>query len=239
MSIKINKIIILGVPFIFGIGAGWIVKGMHWDVFITSYIPSLATLVAAYCGAKYAFKFQNDKEIEDNKKRNLVNGNIAVFNMMRMICKLRNIQKHFIDPVRDLPVIFIQMQPTIPINNDIKLNIETLYFLLETDDNNLLVELVIEEESFLTALDAINERSRLHREEIQPLLEKAGIVQSCNYSIVNIENALGNRRYITIKQATTDSIMLVDSTIVSLKKVSYKLIESLNKHYKNEKIISF
>jgi hypothetical protein len=234
-----NKVITLGVTFILGVGAGWILQGKHWNVLLTSYVPALATLVAAFYGAKYAFQFQNDKEIKDNTRGNIVNGNIAIFSMKRMLIKLMDFQKQVIDPARDLQVNFLQMQPTIQINNDIKFNIESLYFLLDTDDKNLLGELVREEERYLITLDAINERSRFHREEIQPALDKAGIVLGCSYpyspsDIGNIERALGNRRYITIKQATTDVIELVDKTVISLKDVSEKLTTCLKKYYKNE-----
>ena len=67
---KMTRIFTFGVPFIVGVGAGWIVQGRHWDAFLTSYVPALATLVAAFYGAKYAFQFQKDKEMEDNKRQN-------------------------------------------------------------------------------------------------------------------------------------------------------------------------
>lgn len=229
-----NNVIAFGVTFIFGVGAGWILQGQHWDVLLTSYLPALATLVAAFYGAKYAFKFQNDKEIKENTRRNIVNGNIAIFNMMRMITKLMDFQKQVIDPVRNLPINFLQMQPSIQINNDIKFNIETLYFLLGTDDKNLLGELVREEERYLVTLNAINERSRFHREEIQPTLDKAGIIQGGNYSLSNIESALGSFRFVTIKQSTTEVINLVDDTVISLKDASEKLTTCLKKYYNNE-----
>jgi hypothetical protein len=216
------------------------VQGRHWDVFLTSYVPALATLVAAFYGARYAFQFQKDKEKEDNKKRNVVNGNSAIFNIMRMTTTLRNIQIQIIDPGRDRPVRFHQMQPTLHlINDDIKINIESLYFLLETDDRNLLGELVTEEARYRSALSAINERSRLHIEEVQPLLERAGIVEGGDYSLARIEEVLGNRLYITIQQATEQAINHVDNAVVSLQQVADKLRASLKKVYPDETIIGF
>ena len=235
-----HRIFSYGGTFIFGVGAGWIAQGRHWDVLLTSYVPALATLVAAFYGAKYAFQFQREKEREDSKKRNVVNGNSAIFSMMRMASNLRNYQKQVIEPVRNNQTCFLTMQPTLPLaKDDIKINIEILYFLLETNDRNLLGELVTEEVRYQSALDAINERSRLHRQEIQPLLERAGIVQGGNYSFAQIENALGNRLYITIQDATEQVIYHVDSTVISLKQISDKLTATLQKQYPNETIISF
>ena len=236
-----HRIFTYGVTFIFGVGAGWVVQGRHWDVFLTSYIPALATLVAAFYGAKYAFQFQRAKEIEVSKKRNVVNGNSTIFSMMRMASNLKNYQKQIVEPVRSkLQTRFLEMPPTLDlVKEDINLNIESLYFLLETDDRNLLGELTAEEGRYRSALDAINERSRLHRQEIQPLLERAGVVQGGNYSFAQIENVLGNRLYITIQDATEQVIDHVDSTIISLKQIADKLTASLKKQYPNTTIISF
>lgn len=237
---KINRIVTFGVPFILGVGAGWIVQGRHWDVFLTSYVPALATLVAAFYGARYAFQFQKDKEKEDERKRNVVKGNTVIFNMMRMITTLRNVQKQIIEPARNRPARFLQMLPTLHLNdNDIKLNIESLYFLLETDERNILGEVVIEEARYRGALQSINERARIHREEVQPLLERAGIVEGSEYSLEQIENALGNRQYKIIQLATKEMINAVDETVVSLKAVADKLRASLKKVYPDEIIIGF
>ena len=239
-DLKINRIFTLGIPFILGVGAGWIVQGRHWDVFITSYVPALATLVAAFYGAKYAFQFQKDKEEEDNKRRNVVNGNNAIFNLMRMASRLINVQKQIIEPVRKIPTRFLDMQPVLHLaKDDIKLNIETLYFLLETDDRNLLGELEAEATRFRSAIDAINERSQLHTQEVQPLLEQAGIVKDGNYSYEQIEQALGKRLYIIMQQSTEQIINHVDSTIVSLKQAVDKLTASLKRQYPNEIIMKF
>lgn len=237
---KINRIVTFGVPFILGVGAGWIVQGRHWDVFLTSYVPALATLVAAFYGARYAFQFQKNKEKEDIKNRNVVNGNSAIFNIMRMTTTLRNIQTQIIDPARNLPVRYLQMRPILHLMDDaIRLNIESLYFLLETEERNILGELVTEEERYRTALDIINERSHLHREEIQPLLEQAGIIEGGDYSFAQIEKALGIRLYTTIQQITEQAINHIDNTVISLKQTADKLKTSLKKIYPDEIIIGF
>jgi hypothetical protein len=237
---RITRVLSLGVPFIFGVGVGWIVQGRHWDVFLTSYVPALATLVAAYYGAKYAFQFQKDKEVEDNKKRNIINGNSTIFNMMRMTSDLTNFQKQIIDPVRGRQTCFLEMRPTPHFDKEmIKLNIETLYFLLDTDDRNLLGELVTEEERYQSALVAINERSDFHRQEVQPVLDRLGVVQGGYYTVAQIEKMLGDRLYTTLCHATDQAIDHVDSTIVSLKEVADKLNASLKKQFPNETIIGF
>lgn len=71
------------------------------------------------------------------------------------------------------------------------------------------------------------------------MLEQAGIVEGGDYSLVQIEKALGNRLYIIIQQATEQAINHVDNTVVSLKQVADKLRASLKKEYPDEMIIGF
>lgn len=174
---NVNRIITPGATFILGFAAGWLIAGQRWDVFLTSYIPSLATLVAAFYGAKFAFQFQNDKERKESKSRNVVNGNSSIFALMRMANKLASFQRQVINPFRTSPAGLLAIPATNQLEkDDIKLNIEKLYFLLDTADKNLLGEVMIEEERYRSAIEAINMRSRLHMSEVQPKLESAGFV---------------------------------------------------------------
>lgn len=239
-DMKFNKIITFGAIFIIGFAAGWVGLGQHWDVFLTSIIPSLATLVAAFFGAKYAFQFQRDKDREDNKKRNVINGNSSLFTLMRMTNNLVVFQRQIIAPIRNSPTYFLDMRPTNVIEkDDIKLNIDNLNFLLETDDRNLLGEIVVEEERYKNAIDAVNLRSNLHIHEVQLKLESAGFVQGESISLAQIENILGQRLYVSITLATDEVISHVDAAVVSIKLVADKLTASLKKQFPDEIIISF
>lgn len=100
-------------------------------------------------------------------------------------------------------------------------------------------EIAVEEERYQSAVDVINERSRFHRQEVQPVLDRAGVVQGGNYTFAQIEAALGNLLYVTIRQVTDQVIDHVDSTVVSLKAAADKLRASLKKPYPNEIIIGF
>lgn len=229
-----------GAAFILGVGAGWIIQGRHWDVFLTSYIPALATLLAAFYGAKYAFQFQIDKEAENIKRFNLVSANIAIFTLMRMANKLRNYQRDTIDIVRKSPSRFLELQPTLDMEKEhIKLDIEALYFVLETEDRNLLGEVIIEEERYRNVIDTINKRSQLHLHEVQPLLESANFVSGDSYSLDDIKQMLKPRIYDTLVQATESVINLVDETLISIEMTSNKLTASIKKQYPDKTVISF
>lgn len=229
-----------GITFILGVGAGWIAKGSHWDILFTSYVPALATLIAAFYGAKYAFDFQRKKEREDQKKKDLVAANTTIFNLMRMANSLLVFRKQVIDPFRGKPTAFLEIPPVLhTIGEDIKINPESLYFLLQTKERNLLGEILIEERRYHTAIESISERSNLHRNEIQPLLEQSSIMQGEFYSIEQIEKALGERMFVTINQATDQLIAHVDQTIESIQTVSNKLVGCMKNLHPDESVIRY
>ena len=237
---QLNQTITYGSVFLLGVGAGWIIEGHYWNIFLTSYIPALATLLAAFYGAKYAFKFQNDKDVYLEKKLNLVNANKSIFSLMRMANTLAVYRKEIINPIRNSPTIFLEMPPTLQMEKEfIKLDIESLYFMLETDDRNLLGEVIVEEERYRSTLDAINKRSELHLNEVQPLLERANFVEGGEYSLETIQEILKPRLYSSITQLTEQVLQHVDSTIESLQLISNKLHVSVKKQFPNDTVIKF
>ncbi|MEZ0272930.1 MAG: hypothetical protein ACAH18_12625 [Methylophilaceae bacterium] len=226
--------------FILGVGAGWLIQGRHWDVFLTSYIPALATLLAAFYGAKYAFQFQKDKELEDIKKRNLVSANASIFALSRMANNLFIYQRDVINTVRNSPGRFLELRPTLDLEKEyVQLNFDTLAFLLETEHMNLLGEVIAETEKYRSAIDAINGRSRLHLQTIQPQLEQASFPAQNQISIQQIEECLGDRLTTTLRESTDQVIEHVDSAIISLKDVADRLRRSIKLLYPNDKVIGF
>ena len=235
-----KQLISYGIIFILGSGAGWILSGKHWDMFFTSYVPVLATLLAAYYGAKFAFQFHSEKEERKNREKQILDGNLAIFNLMRMANDLFVYRRQFIEPFRGKPTAFLEMPPSLELlEDDIYFNVENLFFLLNADEINFIGELAIEKSRFNKALDAINDRSKVHRFEVQPTLEKSNIIQSGNYTFEQIEAALGERLYHTIIQATEQVVTHVDETINSLNITGDKLSKLLKKVFPGERIISF
>jgi hypothetical protein len=232
-----NKVISIGTAFVLGVGAGWIVQGRYWDVFLTSYIPALATLLAAFYGAKYAFQFQKDKELDELKNLNLTHANSIVFDLMRMANTLFIYQRDFINPIKSSPSYFLKLRPSPPLEKLVHLNIEGLYFLLETDHRNLVGEIIAEEEKYRSVIDSINARSRLHLEQFQPALEQYSL--HGEPSLNSIRASVGDRIYVSLKNSTDEVINQVENYVVSLEAVGNKLTKCIKQIYPNDAVISF
>ena len=236
---NINSIISIGAAFILGTGAGWIVKGKNIDYLFSHYLPAIATLLAAYFGAKFAFDFQRNKEKHDQKNKNRVSGNLAIFKLVAMLNSLLSYQKQIIEPVRTKPTAFLEMIPTLPqVQDHISIDIDSLSFLLDTNDENLIGELSVEVARYKAAIEAINDRSRVHRSEAQPTLAASDIKNGGDCSLEEIQNVLGERLFHTLDNSTNQVIHHVDSTILSLNDLAGKLSKSLKKQFPKERIIS-
>ncbi len=200
----------------------------------------ISNAVSRISSAKYAFDFQRNKEAEAGRRSNVVNGNNVIFSLMRMTATLISYRKTVIDPIRDETIAFIIMKPTLQeLRDDIKLNVERLYFLLETPDPNLLNEIMAVENSYRYLLDAINERSRIHDQEVQPAMERAGITLGVGYTVEQIKAAIGPRLYLTLKQSTEHIISQVNQLIPGLKDIGDKLGNTLKRLYPHHTIINF
>ena len=235
---KTNTIISIGAAFILGAGAGWIAKGKHLDYLFSNYVPAVTTLLAAFYGAKFAFEFQRGKEEEEQKNKKIVSGNLAIFKLITMIKSLLSYQRQIIEPVRGKPTAFLEMSPTLQqIKDQVSINLDSLSFLLATDDQNLIGELSVEEARYEAAIAAINERSRVHRHEVQPTLDAVGIQNGGTYLHTDIQKALGERLFHTMVQSTDQVIFHVDSTIISLKNAADNLTKALKKQFPGERII--
>lgn len=229
----------IGVAFILGAGAGWIAKGEFINYLFSHYVPAIITLLAAYYGAKFAFEFQSRKEIKEEKNRKIISGNLAIFKLSTMISSLMSYQRQVIEPVRGKYTAFLEMLPTLPQEKEnISIDIDSLSFLLGSEDPNLLGELSVEGARYDAAIAAINDRSMVHRNEAQPTLDAAGMQNGGSCTREEMQKVLGERLFHTLHQSTDQVIYHVDSTILSLKEVSDKLSRELKKLFPDEKIIS-
>ena len=210
------------------------------DNLMDTIITAIATLAAAYFGALFAFKFQERNEDRKIKASNIAAGNRAMFLLLRQFNELSVVKKQIIDPHREHPAKFVVMRPSLPLNyENLRVEVNSLSFLLETKHRQILMDLLIEENRFHTALQTVNERSKLHLQEVQPILEKAGIVEGGDYSLQQLEEALGNRLFIQISRATDEMLDHVDSGIKSLLEMGDKLYEALRDLYPGETFIQY
>ena len=160
------------------------------------------TLVAAFAGSWYAFRLSDSAKARSTVREQVAAVNRAQFVLIQQVNALKLIQSQTIEPVRLHPGRFLAMRPQLPMHGACsRLDLDSLSFLLETDDRELLFHLLIEQERFETIVQAMNERSRLHLEVVQPKLAAAGIAEGVDYLPSQIIGALGDTVVVHMKRS--------------------------------------
>jgi hypothetical protein len=236
---NMRPVISIGAAFIVGSCAGWVAKGKYLDFLFSHYVPALVTLLAAFYGAKFAFNLQAKKEAQEKRNREIINGNLAIFKLTIMLNHLLQYQKQFIDPFRGSQTAFVEMTPSATIEKkNTHIDLDSLSFLLVSDNQNVIGEVLVEEERYDAAITAIKSRSATHINELQPCFDNAGFENGGSYSMIDIKAILGERLFHTLVQSTDQVINHVDLTINSIQEVARKLNNSLKKQFPDERIFS-
>lgn len=175
---------------------------------------SLATLAAAYFGAKYAFALQNEKEKRASDSTDVKAANSVIFELARTYNKFTAVKKQFIDEHRDkverhlmiMPVAGMSWEPP-------KFNFDSISFLFKSSDPNLLGTLSLVEQEIASTLDVIKQRSAMHVDVLQPAIEKLSQRVGDQVSSRQIEDELGQRLAATLRMSTDFMIQGVDNVL--------------------------
>ena len=143
-------------------------------------IPAVATLLAAFFGAYFAYRLQDKAKMRAERKSNISAANQALFMVFQQVNSLKLYQVDMIDPVRNHPAKFIAMQAVLhEKHEDIQFDFSSLGFLLNTKHKQIVLDLFIEQQRFREAIKAINYRSALHIQQAQPAPGACGNPRGC------------------------------------------------------------
>jgi hypothetical protein len=209
---------------------------INWN---STVISAVATLVASFTGAGFAFLLANWSRKRQERTSSAKAGNRAMFMLWRQWNELRLFQTQIINPERNHPVRFITLLPNPETDyGDLRFDFDGLAFLLDTEYRECLMEVSVAENKFRRTVQLLDMRSQI-RQEVAPLLEQAGIREGGEYTANAIIAVLGERRSGELVSITNDAIAHVDDTVTSIKTVGDRLHNALNKLYPKENIINW
>ena len=201
-------------------------------------LSALVTLVAAFAGAWYAFRLSDRDKARQVERGEAAAINRIQFALIQQVNILKLIQAQSIDPVRDHPGRFIAMRALLPVRERRpRLDADCLSFLLETEDRELPFAVMIEQDRFETALQAVDERSRFHLDVVQPRLAAAGIRERVDYLPGDVKSALGEDVLLRLQRATGEAILHVDRTIESTSSLVATLHRAMKARYPRQQFI--
>ena len=180
------------------------------------------------------------QKYREERASNINAANRTLFTIFQQLNFLKLFQRDFIDPIRNHPIIFLRMQPSLQWQlEDIQFDFANLGFLLNTKYKQIVLELFIEQQRFHEAIKVINYRSELHIKEAQPALILAGIKEAVDYPAAEITQALNPLLRMSLQRATDQVIYHVDRTVGSLYEIKEKLIKIIKELYPEGNFLNF
>lgn len=205
--------------------------GVNWDSLLSAF---LGTFVGAYI----AFRLEYRSRISEQRRTRATEGNLALLTLFQMFNELRQFQKEVIATAPEPRGRWMRMKVTFPQSPAmLKFDAKQLAFLLESENTNLLPEVLLEERRFQLAIEMINRRSHLMLEKIHPILAKAGLQHGEAVEDSQIRHLIGPALAAEADQLTEGIVQNVNEDVQSLKKTFDELRLQLVRLVRGEKFI--
>jgi hypothetical protein len=198
-----------------------------------------ATLVAAWTGARLAFKYNFDRETERQTDERVEACNRAMMVLMQQYNHLLNYRAQLMDPVRSNEARHFLLPPSNPVGMELlHFDAASLAFLIETIAEELPFMFSLADRKFHSALGAISDRSEHHR-EFQLALARDQQPLNVTGELSELESKVGERLTIVMKKATDQVYDLVDAALKSLESAGRDGPAVLRSLFQRRKIIGF
>jgi hypothetical protein len=199
---------------------------------------SVATLVAAFAGAYFAYKFNSDREKQRKREIDLASGNKAIFTLIRAYNYIAGFNKQFIAAHKDSPDAYIAIRPSLGNSNpDLKIDYDSISFLISERRSEILTSLTELEELFGIFIETVQMRNHIHLNVVQPAMENAGVLEGSQVTLDQIDSVIGGRTSSTMKSVTTDLIGLTERGEEKSEKLIQHLHEIMVRIFPGENII--
>lgn len=207
-----------------------IIKSIDTNIKFTDSMSAIATLIAAFVGAKAAFSMQDKSKKEEISKKVRAAVNQTLFLLADMWKNLNGYNKQALAYALNTPAPWLSMKYKISYV-DIKLPHQDLLFLLETKYANLYLELLHTEQMYNITCDTLKLLYEVHSGELQPKLEQLGYSFHGIIDVNILENQLGPVLVTKLKDMTNDAIIEVPKQMAALIETFNKFRGAMTEHF--------
>jgi hypothetical protein len=201
-------------------------------------ISFVNTLFAAFLGAWFAFRLQNKSEMLKNELTTIFEINMLQLNLYKGYNSLLLLEKEYVNPFRSHPFYWIEIPSLLEVHDySENIDISRIGFFIQSNNEDIIqdVMLIIEKHEELTK--ALNERSKIHRNEFQPIIEKVLKEKGRQIEINELFGVLGEKLSSELKGLTDQYLELLDETIKNYQITIDKVYKAGKKLYPKAKIL--
>jgi hypothetical protein len=180
------------------------------------------TLLGTFVGASLAFASQLALWRKQERKSERLAAHRILFCLLQQSNTLVLIQKDWVEPHAASPIKFIEIPAASEIDGSKNLfDFSSFGFLLKLrEGREVMYDLYLAQESYVETIRMINERSRMHREMLQPKMAEIRLGDGSPVQLSKLPELLGPLVYGSMVNATSQMLTLMQSTfhkLVSLK----------------------
>lgn len=187
-------------------------------------------LAATFAGGMLAFKLQSAREEKLQLARNKTEAGLAFFKLSRLVNKLKSIKMDVVDPHRNDPASMLSMPALTHQTLPAEIDFDKLAFLFPKDAD-LMGEMAIAQDRFVSLMDLINDRSRFLRETVQAKLKAAKLNQEYEGSLDDLVRIIGEGDFQELTNLSNQMIRCVDQDVDRLHALANRFGSSLGKYF--------
>lgn len=204
------------------------------------WINPAATLVASFAGAWVAFKLHSREKARDIRQAQVTSVNRVLTTLMQQANTLKLYQRDHIAPFRNQGGRHLAIRPTLPYDLDsLRIDFDSLSFFTSKAERQIVFELSIEERRFIETLRAINARSELLLDKVEPKLSAAGFLDGGEYARSDFIGAMGQPLYSSLERLTDDVIAHVDKSNECILEMKERVRSMAKLRFPKEKFVNF
>lgn len=207
----------------------------------TDYLSSIATLAAAFFGAKFAFQFQQNEKAKELRELQIARASAALQRILRMVNIVGDYKVKIVDPVRHMgPAAATKMGATI--SEDVSrehFDVTELSFMVTKEEQKAVFDLWLEERRFHNLMQVIDRRSKLHRDEYQPVAEAKKLHERGGLTLEALRDEVGPRIIDALTGLTDFILKDVDDTLASMIAAKEKLRAALMLRFPGQRFLDF
>lgn len=188
-----------------------------------SWEKALLTLVGTFVGASLAFLSQITLQRRQERNSELLAAHRILFCLFQQTNTVVLFQKDFVSPYIQPAVQFIEIPATADLDLSKNLfDFGSFSFLLKSEaGRKIMHDLYLAQESYIETLRMINDRSKMHRELLQPKLAEAGIGDGKTIALSELSQILGSHLNGSMVNATIQMLELLQDAFEKLMASKY------------------
>lgn len=209
----------------------------HISNWLKEFTNPVATLLAAFLGAYYAFLLNEKKEFRRERKKHVQGGNRVIFGLIRIYNQFSAINGQFIRPHLSSQFRALEILPAVgSLGGFQPFDTNDVAVFIEGNNPALSSEITKLEMEASATFELIALRSRTHL-EAQAKLDAAKVPNNTVLTKYQLEAIIGPALLKQLVMATDDMITSVDSIISGCADLIPQLNEDLKKIFKGHQII--